>query len=172
MKVIKAEIEFTVGKTIRLDLYPELAPISVKNFVELAQSGYYEGLIFHRVIPAFMIQGGGFSYENGLRPAREVKPIKGEFRSNGVANVISHEPGVISMARTSVKDSASSQFFICVADAKFLDGEYAAFGKVSDQASLDVAVSISRVKTHSEGPFDDIPDVPVVIKAVRITEGA
>ena len=156
MKVIKAEIEFTVGKTIRLDLYPELAPISVKNFVELAQSGYYEGLIFHRVIPAFMIQGGGFSYENGLRPA----------------NVISHEPGVISMARTSVKDSASSQFFICVADAKFLDGEYAAFGKVSDQASLDVAVSISRVKTHSEGPFDDIPDVPVVIKAVRITEGA
>lgn len=172
MKIIKAEIEFTVGKTIRLDLYPELAPISVKNFVDLAQSGYYDGLIFHRVIQGFMIQGGGFTYNNGLVPAPAVKPIKGEFRSNGVANVISHERGVISMARTSVKDSASSQFFICVDDAKFLDGEYAAFGKVSDRAGEEVAVSISRVKTHSEGPYDDIPDVPVVIKTIRITEGA
>lgn len=168
MKIIKAEIEFTVGKTIRLDLYPELAPISVNNFVELVKSGFYNGLVFHRVIPGFMIQGGGFTYDKGLVPAREVKSIKGEFRSNGVANVISHEAGVLSMARTSVKDSASGQFFICVADAKFLDGEYAAFGKTSDQASLDVAVSISKVKTHSEGPFDDIPDVPVVIKEARI----
>lgn len=169
MKTIKAEIEFEVGKVIRLDLYPELAPISVANFVKLAEAGYYDGLIFHRVIPGFMVQGGGFTYDKGLVPAGHADPIKGEFLSNGIANAISHEPGVISMARTSVKDSASSQFFICVADCKFLDGEYAAFGRTSDDASLDVAVSLSKVRTHSEHGYDDVPDVPVVIKTIRIT---
>lgn len=172
MKIIKAELEFTVGKTIRLELYPELAPISVNNFVSLARSGFYDGLVFHRVIPGFMIQGGGFTYDKGLVPARQVSAIKGEFRSNGVANIISHDAGVISMARTAVKDSASGQFFICVADAKYLDGEYAAFGKVADEAGLAVAVAISKVKTHTEGGYEDIPDVPVTIKTIRIVEGA
>ena len=170
MRSIKAEIEFEAGRVIRLDLYPELAPITVANFVRLAESGYYDGLIFHRVIPGFMVQGGGFRYDKGLVPAPKAEAIKGEFLSNGIANAISHEPGVVSMARTSVKDSASSQFFICVADCKFLDGEYAAFGRTSDEESLKTAVAMSRVRTHSEGGYDDIPDVPVVIRSVRIVK--
>lgn len=170
MKVIKAEMEFEGGQMIKLDLYPELAPISVANFVKLAKAGYYDGLIFHRVIPGFMVQGGGFTYDKGLAPAPHADPIKGEFLSNGIANGISHEPGVLSMARTSVKDSASSQFFICVADCKFLDGEYAAFGRTADEASLQTAVAISQVKTHSERGYDDVPDAPVVIKTVRVVD--
>ena len=168
MQIIKAEIGFEAGRTIRLDLYPELAPISVANFVKLAEEGYYDGLVFHRVIAGFMVQGGGFSYDKGLIPARKTASIKGEFLSNGIANAISHEPGVVSMARTAVKDSASSQFFICVADCRFLDGEYAAFGRVSDEASLNTAIALSKVSTHSENGFDDIPDVPAVIRTVRI----
>ena len=151
MRSIKAEIEFEAGRVIRLDLYPELAPITVANFVRLAESGYYDGLIFHRVIPGFMVQGGGFRYDKGLVPAPKAEAIKGEFLSNGIANAISHEPGVVSMA-----------------DCKFLDGEYAAFGRTSDEASLKTAVAMSKVRTHSEGGYDDIPDVPVVIKTVRI----
>lgn len=168
MKTIQAEIEFAVGKTIRLELYPEVAPVTVDNFVKLANDGFYDGLIFHRVIPGFMVQGGGFTYDKGLRPARKTPSIKGEFRSNGVNNDLSHAPGVISMARTPVKDSASGQFFICVADCTFLDGEYAAFGRVTDDESLAVAVSLSKVKTHSESGYDDVPDVPAVIKSIRI----
>ena len=170
MKTIQAEIAFETGRVIRLDLYPELAPVTVANFVRLAEKGYYDGLIFHRVIPGFMVQGGGFRYDKGLVPAERTEAIKGEFSSNGVANALSHEPGVVSMARTSVKDSASSQFFICVADCKFLDGEYAAFGRTSDEESLKTAVAMSRVRTHSEGGYDDIPDVPVVIRSVRIVK--
>lgn len=169
MKSIQAEMEFEGGQVIKLELYPELAPISVANFVKLAKAGYYDGLIFHRVIPGFMVQGGGFTYDKGLVPAPHTDSIKGEFLSNGIANPISHEPGVLSMARTSVKDSASGQFFICVADCKFLDGEYAAFGR-TDEAGLQTAVSISQVKTHSERGYDDIPDVPVVIKTVHISD--
>lgn len=165
---IKATITFTDGESIALELYPDVAPLSVANFVELAQKGFYDGLCFHRVIPGFMIQGGGFVWNNGLVAKESGKTVKGEFRSNGVPNSLAHTAGVISMARTNVKDSATSQFFICVADTPFLDGEYAAFGKVCDQKSLDKAVAISKVATGSWSYYDDVPRLPVVIQSVRI----
>lgn len=114
--------------TIELELYGELAPITVANFVALAEDGFYDGLTFHRIMSNFMIQGGGFNVRGAQIPADS---IKGEFLSNGFNNPIKHERGVISMARTDDKDSASSQFFIMHADSPHLDGEYAAFGKVT-----------------------------------------
>ena len=167
--IVKIKITMQDGGEMNLDLYPDIAPISVNNFVSLAKRGFFDGLCFHRVIDGFMIQGGGFVHTNGrLVPKEGAKTIKGEFRSNGVANPLKHTAGVISMARTNVKDSASSQFFICVADTPFLDGEYAAFGKCSDQASIDKAVSIGKVRTHSVGYYDDVPVEPVVIKSVTV----
>lgn len=114
--------------TIELELYGELAPITVANFVKLAEEGFYDGLTFHRIMSNFMIQGGGFNVRGVELPADS---IKGEFEANGVSNPIKHERGVISMARTDDKDSASSQFFIMHADSPHLDGQYAAFGKVT-----------------------------------------
>ena len=122
-----ATIEIEDYGTIELELYGEEAPITVENFVNLAKSGFYEGLTFHRIMTGFMIQGGGFDVSDN---EMDVPSIKGEFNSNGVKNPIKHERGVISMARTDVKDSASSQFFIMHDDAPHLDGDYAAFGKV------------------------------------------
>lgn len=166
---IKAVIEFTDGKTINLNLYPDIAPISVANFVDLAKANFFDGLCFHRVIKDFMIQGGGFIAENGaLKPKNDPKTIKGEFKSNGVKNDLSHALGVISMARTNVKDSASSQFFICTADCSFLNGEYAAFGECADDESRKTAVEISKVRTTSVGYYDDVPVSPVVIKTITI----
>ena len=165
MKTINATINFKDGKVIRLELYPEVAPITVDNFVKLVSKGFYNGLCFHRVIQNFMIQGGGFKYENGLVPT-ETPAIKGEFSENGVKNDLRHDPGVISMARTNVMDSASSQFFICVADCTFLDGKYAAFGKTRDQESLDNAIAISKVKTGSWMYYNDVPNDPVVIDSI------
>ena len=169
---INAVIEFVGGKKINLELYPDIAPISVDNFVKLAKSGFYDGLCFHRVIPGFMIQGGGFeAKDGGLKNKDPLTPaIKGEFRSNGVNNNLSHKAGVLSMARTMVKDSATSQFFICVADVPYLDGEYAAFGKVRDEESLKVAVSISKVQTSSWRGYDDVPVRPVEIERIIIEE--
>lgn len=112
---------------IKIELYPEVAPNTVTNFISLVQEGYYDGLIFHRVIPDFMIQGGDPTGTGGGGPGYS---IKGEFTSNGFENNLKHETGVISMARTDVPDSAGSQFFIMVADVPSLDGKYAAFGKV------------------------------------------
>ena len=114
--------------TIELELYGELAPITVANFVALAEDGFYDGLTFHRIMSNFMIQGGGFNVRGAQIPADS---IKGEFLSNGFNNPIKHERGVISMARTDDKDSATSQFFIMHEDSPHLDGEYAAFGKVT-----------------------------------------
>lgn len=169
MKTINATINFTNGKKINLALYPEVAPISVENFVKLASEGFYNGLCFHRVIKNFMIQGGGFEAINGALNHKEApQTIKGEFAANGVPNSLEHMPGVISMARTNVKDSASSQFFICVADCRFLDGQYAAFGKVRDNESLENAVAISNVKTHSWTYYDDVPCEPIVIESITI----
>lgn len=170
MSEIKATVKFEDGSEIRLNLNEKAAPISVKNFVALAESGYYDGLCFHRIIDGFMIQGGGFKFENGrLVPAPELKPIKGEFISNGVQNPIKHKAGVISMARTSVHDSATSQFFICVADCSFLDGEYAAFGECADKESVDTAVRLGKTATGMLPPyFEDVPRKPVVIKTVTI----
>lgn len=152
------QIEMENGGIIKLELYPEIAPITVENFTTLADEGFYDGLIFHRVISGFMIQGGdplGTGY--GGSDAK----IKGEFSDNGVANSVSHVRGVISMARSRDMDSASSQFFICHADATFLDGQYAAFGRVTE--GLDVVDQIAAVKTDS----NDKPREDQVIKSIR-----
>ena len=120
-------IEMQNGKNIEIELYPDKAPITVKNFEGLVKGGFYDGLIFHRVIEGFMIQGG-CPYGNGMGGADST--IKGEFTANGVQNDLKHTRGVISMARSQDMDSASSQFFIMHDDAPHLDGQYAAFGKV------------------------------------------
>lgn len=151
--------------TITAELYPKAAPITVKNFISLAKSGFYSGLIFHRVIAGFMIQGGGFdtSFQQ-----KEAKSIKGEFLINGVPNPIRHERGVLSMARTQVKDSASSQFFIMHADSAFLDGQYAAFGKVTD--GMEIVDKIASSRTTRYGWYDDVPVEAVVIESVTVEE--
>lgn len=135
------------GDEIHLELYPDIAPNTVANFVSLAQSGYYDGLIFHRVIPGFMIQGGD---PNGDGSGGPGYTIKGEFAANGVQNNLSHERGVISMARkASGYDTAGSQFFIMHSDATYLDTQYAAFGRVTDEESLNVVDMIAATRTDS-----------------------
>ena len=166
----KVRIEFENGSIINLELYPECAPETVENFVALVKDGFYDGVCFHRVIPDFMVQGGGFEWENGLSDKKAPKTIKGEFKSNGFDNDLHHAPGVISMARTMFPNSASSQFFICVADCGFLDGQYAAFGKVTDEESLKTAIEISQVDTGRWGMHGDVPTSPVVMKRVYIVE--
>ena len=166
----KVCIEFADGKKINLELYPEHAPITVDNFIDLVKSGFYDGLCFHRVIEGFMIQGGGFIYDNGLKEKKAPKTIKGEFAMNGVKNDLHHAPGVISMARTMVPDSASSQFFICADDQAYLDAQYAAFGKVCDEQSMQAVLDIACVKTTSWGYYDDVPVEPVVMKKVYMIE--
>ena len=139
----KVKITMESGDAITLELYPEIAPITVENFVSLVKEGFYNGLIFHRVIAGFMIQGGdplgsGFGGSD--------KTIKGEFKLNGVENNLSHERGVISMARSQMPNSASSQFFICHADATFLDGQYAAFGRVIE--GMETVDEIAMTRTN------------------------
>ena len=130
------------GDETIVELMPSVAPITVKNFQKLVGEGFYDGLIFHRVISGFMIQGGD-PKGTGIGGSKE--NIKGEFGVNGVNNPLSHERGVISMARSQFYNSASSQFFICHADAKFLDGQYAAFGKVVE--GMDTVDRIASVQT-------------------------
>ncbi len=168
-KKVFAKIEFTDGNVINLELYPDIAPISVANFVNLAKAHFYDGLCFHRVIDNFMIQGGGFVFDNkrGL-VQKNAASIKGEFKKNGVDNPLKHDRGVISMARTPDPNSASSQFFICVADAHFLDGEYAAFGRCADEQSVKVAVKYGKVRTGAWSYFQDIPLNPIVIKTITV----
>lgn len=140
-------IEMETGQVIRLELYPAIAPITVANFVTLIESGYYDGLIFHRVIAGFMIQGGD---PNGDGTGGPGYVIKGEFRENGVENGLSHTRGVLSMARKSTgNDTAGSQFFIMHMDNAGLDGEYAAFGKVLDEESMAAVDEIATTKTDS-----------------------
>lgn len=124
-----------------LELYPDLAPDTVENFVELAEDGFYDGTIFHRVIEDFMIQGGG--YDENLKE-QKTESIKGEFAKNGFENTLSHTRGVISMARAQDYDSATSQFFIVQKDATYLDGQYAAFGRVTE--GMDIVDEIASVK--------------------------
>lgn len=163
-----AEITVTVNgadKVMKAELYPDLAPETVANFEKLASEGFYDGLIFHRVIPEFMIQGGGYDENMEEKPA---ETIKGEFTSNGFENPLKHERGVLSMARTSVPDSASSQFFIMHADSPHLDGEYAAFGKVTE--GLEVIDEIASVETTTlDNGMSDVPVDPVVIKSIVIS---
>lgn len=159
MKIYNIEIEMENGKVMKGELYPEVAPITVENFVKLINENFFDGLIFHRVIRGFMIQGGG--YDRNLNH-KEWPSIKGEFASNGVKNDLLHTRGVLSMARTMVPDSASSQFFIMHEDAPHLDGDYAAFGKITE--GLEVVDEIASVPTG----FQNVPISVQVIKTMRL----
>lgn len=139
------------GKQMKAELYPEVAPNTVNNFISLINQGYYNGVIFHRVIPNFMIQGGDPSGTGAGGPGYS---IKGEFTGNGFKNDLKHTKGVLSMARTMIPDSAGSQFFIMVADSPHLDGQYAAFGKVIEGIEVaDEIVSVDR--NYSDKPNID-----------------
>ena len=156
------------GRVINAMLYPEVAPITVENFLNLIDENYYEGTIFHRVIDKFMIQTGGYKVVNNtLEEMGTIKTIKGEFNSNGVVNNLKHQVGVLSMARTMDKNSASSQFFICSEDCPHLDGEYAAFGRVLTTDDLNVVLDIAASKTMDIGyGFCDFPEDIIRIKAI------
>lgn len=145
------------GKEIKLELYPEKAPITVANFEKLVSEGFYDGLTFHRVISGFMIQGG---CPNGNGTGGPKEKIKGEFSANGVPNDLKHTRGVISMARARDFDSAGSQFFIMHKDTPYLDGQYAAFGKVIE--GIETVDEIAAVETD----YNDKPLKPVVMKKV------
>ena len=157
MKTVTIEMEN--GNVMKGELYEDLAPITVENFEKLANSGFYNGLTFHRVIPGFMIQGG---CPNGNGTGGPGYTIKGEFAMNGVKNDLKHTTGVLSMARTMVPDSAGSQFFVMVADAPHLDGQYAGFGKITE--GIEAALEIAQVRRD----FQDKPLEPVVIKTVTV----
>lgn len=159
-------IEMMNGDIMEGELYPNLAPITVENFVNLIRSNFYEGLIFHRVIPGFMIQGGGY---NENLEEKEASEIKGEFTENGIENKLSHTRGIISMARTVIPDSASSQFFIVHEDSTFLDGKYAAFGKIT--SGLEIVDKIATTETESvSNVMSDVPKDAQIIKAITIIE--
>lgn len=148
------------GKTIKLELYPEKAPNTVNNFISLVKNGFYDGLIFHRVISGFMIQGGDPLGEGTGGPGYK---IKGEFRMNGFSkNDVKHERGVISMARSMMPNSAGSQFFIMHRNASHLDGQYAAFGKVIE--GIEVVDEIASVSTD----YRDKPKTPQIMEKVTV----
>ena len=147
------------GREMKGELYPDIAPQSVGNFIALANSGFYDGLIFHRVIPGFMIQGGD---PNGTGTGGPGYHIKGEFAMNGVNNSLKHTYGVLSMARSMMPDSAGSQFFIMTSDSPHLDGQYAAFGKVLE--GMEVADAIVNTKRDMR----DKPLTPQAMKSIRV----
>jgi len=145
------KIEMASGGVITAELYPEVAPNTVNNFIALASEGFYDGTIFHRVIPDFMIQGGD---PTGTGMGGPDHRIKGEFAQNGFKNNLKHTRGVLAMARSMSPNSAGSQFFICVADCPWLDGAYATFGKVIDgMDEVDRIVSVDR--NRADKPFED-----------------
>lgn len=152
-------IEMENGGVMKAELYPETAPNTVNNFISLAQSGFYDGLTFHRVIPGFMIQGGD---PDGAGTGGPGYSIKGEFKQNGFRNDLAHTRGVLSMARAMDPDSAGSQFFIMVDDAPHLDGGYAAFGKVTE--GMDTADAIVAVKRD----WNDRPKQDQKMKKVTV----
>ena len=178
--VIKIAITLTDGRQMKGELYPKVAPLSVENFVKLANEDFFDGLVFHRVIEGFMIQGGGYdeTFYQGNFDAKETASINGEFASNGVENNLKHTKGILSMARTNDPDSASSQFFIMHEASPHLDGDYAAFGKITE--GLEIVDEIAGVKTTIlEGTvtyegmkyptrMSDVPETPVVIKSIDI----
>lgn len=154
-------VTFTMenGDVMKAELYPEIAPTSVNNFVSLVSKGFYDGLIFHRIIPGFMIQGGD---PEGTGMGGPGYSIKGEFKSNGFENNLKHTKGVLSMARSMMPNSAGSQFFIMHENAPHLDGDYAAFGKLIE--GTDVLDKIATVDTD----WSDRPRVPQVLKTVTV----
>ena len=164
-KASKSETDYVLIKVkdygeIVVVLRDDVAPISVANFKKLVKEGFYNGTIFHRVISSFMIQGGGYEVKDGKAVEKDATNIKGEFKANGVTNNLLHVRGVISMARATDPNSASSQFFITQATSSHLDGSYAAFGYVL--AGMDVVDAISVVKTNSS----DKPETDVVIESI------
>lgn len=160
MENINVRITVKNYGTMTAELYPDKAPITVENFVKLVKEGFYEGLIFHRVIYGFMIQGGGY---DAIMRDKDAESIVGEFAANGhPENDIKHTRGVLSMARTMIPDSASSQFFIMHHDAPHLDGQYAAFGALTD--GIEVVDKIAAVATN----FSDAPVNPVVIEKIEL----
>ena len=152
-------IEMENGGVIKAELYPEVAPNTVNNFVSLVKQGFYDGIIFHRVIPGFMIQGGD---PKGVGSGGPGYSIKGEFNSNGFKNDLLHTRGVLSMARTMAPNSAGSQFFIMHEDAPHLDGQYAAFGKVIE--GIEVVDEICKVRTD----YNDRPRINQTMKKVTV----
>ena len=166
MKHPKIAITVRDYGTMIAELYPEKAPKTVENFLALIDKDFFSGLIFHRVIKGFMIQGGGFdeSFEHV-----EAAAIPGEFKANGfMANDLHHAPGVLSMARTQDPNSASSQFFIMHKDASYLDAQYAGFGQVIE--GMDIVDRIASVPTGRMGWYDDVPKSPVVIDKIERVE--
>ena len=151
--------EMEDGGIMKAELYPEIAPNTVNNFISLVSKGFYDGLIFHRVIPGFMIQGGD-PMGNGM--GGPDYSIYGEFKSNGFNNTLLHTRGVLSMARSMMPNSAGSQFFVMHEDAPHLDGQYAAFGKVIE--GIEVVDQICRVRTD----YNDKPRIPQVMKKVTV----
>ena len=164
-KVRHAEITVRDYGTIKLELDEGTAPITAANFIKLAKDGFYDGLTFHRIMDGFMIQGGD-PLGNGTGGAKDT--IKGEFSKNGVPNPISHVKGVISMARSNAPDSASSQFFITVADSTFLDGSYAAFGRVTE--GMEVAEQIAKDAKPVDNNGTIPPEQQPVIESIAITD--
>ena len=157
----KVIIEMENGDVMKGELYPEIAPITVENFEKLAGEGFYDGLTFHRVIPGFMIQGG-CPLGNGTGGPGHT--IKGEFAANGVKNDLKHDRGVLSMARAMNPNSAGSQFFIMVEKAPHLDGQYAAFGRITEgMEAADRIVAVQR-------DYSDKPLTPQIIRTIRVTE--
>ncbi|MBR3182850.1 MAG: peptidylprolyl isomerase [Firmicutes bacterium] len=154
-------IEMENGGIMKGELYPEIAPVTVENFEKLANEGFYDGLTFHRVIPGFMIQGG---CPRGNGTGGPGYTIKGEFTMNGFKNDLKHTKGVLPMARAMDPDSAGSQFFVMVADAPHLDGQYASFGKVTE--GMDTADFIVNVRRD----WNDKPIMPQVIKTITVFE--
>ena len=160
-----AEIEIQDYGTITVELDGDAAPITVQNFMDLANAGFYDGLTFHRIISGFMMQGGD---PNGNGTGGSENTIKGEFSANGVENPLSHTRGAISMARAQAPDSASSQFFICHADSTFLDGQYACFGYVTDGMDVVDAVCEAAQPTDDNGTIS--ADQQPVITAIRVID--
>ena len=155
----KVTIRMKDGGVMVAELYPDIAPITVENFIKLASSGFYNGLTFHRVIPGFMIQGG---CPDGTGMGGPGWTIKGEFRRNGVQNDLKHDRGVLSMARSMLPNSAGSQFFIMHERAPHLDGDYAAFGKLIE--GIEVVDKIAAVKTD----YNDKPVEPQIIEIMEV----
>ena len=153
------------GDQIKAELYPEIAPETVQNFLNLIEKKFYDGLTFHRIIDGFMIQGGD---PEGTGRGGSDETIKGEFSENGVKNDISHERGVISMARSSDPDSASSQFFIVQSDSTYLDGDYAAFGHVT--SGMDIVDKICKDAKPSDGNGTIAKDQQPVIESIRMVD--
>ena len=166
---VNATIVLDGGSKIELELYPDLAPVTVANFVELAEDGFYDGTIFHRVIEDFMIQGGGF--DENLKQ-KKTSTIKGEFAANGFENTLPHLRGTISMARAQDMNSATSQFFIVHQDATYLDGQYAAFGVVTDGMDVVDEIATGRTGSVEASGMDDVPVDEVVIRTIRIGSGS